>query len=149
MSEQTRPRAFRRGRLVVVAVVVTLVAVAAGLGAYRWTGRARVLTTDGGLHVMVGERPTGVMMAAFQGRLTRVGRCIGLGGDLMIWPHGTRVVDGDRIRIGNRTYGLGDRFDGGGGVLERDPEDPGPLDVDAPPGCPVTDAVGVVNPPDW
>ena len=140
MERQTRRDRLRRILRVLVVVVGIVVVVAGSVGWHRWSGRARVLTTDSGLHVVVGERASSSMTAAFDAEITRVGRCLGLGGSSTIWPHGTRVVEGDRIRVSGRTYAIGDRFRGGGGFVEA--ADP---DREVPRGCSATRELLVVS----
>ena len=147
-SATTDERRRSRPAVWVTLVVVVVVVLVTAVGWYRASGRASVKTTDGGLKVMVGERTGSAMQAGFQSKLTKVGRCIGLAGDLTIWPHGTDVVAGDRLRVGGKTYGLGDVYKGGGGVLEQNSQDFDPSSVDAPSGCPVTDALVVLAPPE-
>jgi hypothetical protein len=132
----------------VALVVLIVVVLVAAVGSYRISGRASVKTTDGGLKVMVGARTGAAMQAGIHSKVTKVGKCIGLAGDLTIWPHGTEVLSGNRIRVGEESYGLGDTFDGGGGVLEQNSHDFDPSSVDAHAGCPVTDALIVLAPPE-
>ena len=146
MSERARTRPGRRAVVVVVAVVVALVGVVAGaVVSYRHSGQATVLTTDGGLHVVVGERAEAVAMSAVEAKITKVGRCIGLGGQLTIWPHGTEVVSGDRIRVGRSTYGIGDRFLGAGSTVEKGREREATAGVDVPAGCPIGPGLNYVG----
>jgi len=105
-----------------------------------------VKTTDGDLEVMVGERGRAAMDAALRATVTKVSRCIGLGRDLTVWPHGTEVLSGNRIRVGGMAYRLGDVYEGGGGILQQDSGDFDLSAVHAPPGCPVTDALIVLAP---
>ena len=135
----------RRVRWPLVALVVVGL-LAGGVGWYRVSGRASVETTESGLKVMVGERTGSGMTAGFHSKVTKVGRCIGLDGSLTIWPHGTDVLPGDRIRVGGHAYALGDTYDGGGGVLEQNSHDFETSDADAPAGCPVTDALIILAP---
>ena len=83
------------------------------------------------------------MDAGHGGRLEVVGGCLGAGGWVIVWPHGTDVVEEDPLRIevpDYGTFGLGDDVQVGGGVglehmpgdwLERFPGDvePAPVEV--------------------
>jgi hypothetical protein len=131
---------------VLLSLLVVLVVFGVGAGWYHVSGRASVKTTDGGLKVMVGQRSDAGMRAGLRTKITKVGQCIGLGGDLTIWPHGTEVLPGNQIRVGETAYGLGDTYQGGGGVWEQNSGDFDPSEVDAPTGCPVTDALIVLAP---
>lgn len=59
------------------------------------------------------------------GRLEVVGGCLGAGGSVIVWPHGTKVVNEDPLTIGipdNGTFTLGEEVRVGGGyVLEHSP----------------------------
>jgi hypothetical protein len=132
----------RRKGVRAVAVLVLLV----GSVAWYWlSGRASVEKTDNGLMVMVAPRGSGGMNAGISGQVTKDGQCVGLDGNLTIWPRGT-TVHGNRLLVGGRSYGLGDHFDGGGGVAEQKGDDFDPMDVDAPEGCPVTDKLIILSP---
>jgi hypothetical protein len=106
-DEFSRTEALRPRRIV-FSLLVVLVVLALGAGWYHVSGRVSVRTTDGGLEIMVGQRADAGMRAGFRTKITEVGQCIGLGGDLTIWPHGTEVLPGNRIRVGETAYGLGD-----------------------------------------
>jgi hypothetical protein len=77
------------------------------------------------------------MDALGAGRLSVVGGCLGLGDVVVVWPHGTDVVDEDPLvvevpEVGR--VGLGDRVEVGGGfVVEHSDRDeapePGALEV--------------------
>jgi len=89
----------------------------------------------GDVTVLVSEFPSGGMDADGGGRLEVLGGCLGASGSVIVWPHGTRVVDDDTLTIevpDNGTFGLGDEVQlGGGWVLERssDNVEPGPYEV--------------------
>ena len=56
--------------------------------------------------------------AGHGGRLEVVGGCLGAGGWVIVWPHGTDVVEEDPLRIevpDYGTFGLGDDVQVGGG----------------------------------
>jgi hypothetical protein len=88
----------------------------------------------GGVTVLVSEFPSGGMDAQ-GGRLEVLGGCLGASGSVIVWPHGTRVVDEDPLTIDvpdNGTFGLGDDMQlGGGWVLEHssDNVEPGPYEI--------------------
>lgn len=106
-------------------------------------GSGEVLSA-GGVTVLVSEPADAGMDALGGGRLEVVGGCLGAGGHVIVWPHGTEVVDEEPLTIevpGYGTYGLGDEVEVGGGfVLEHSSQDvqPGPFDVagvTVPAGC--------------
>jgi hypothetical protein len=109
--------------LVASAVVVSLAACG---------GRA---IRAGDVTVLVSERPSYGMEARGGGRLEVVGGCLGASGSVIVWPHGTKVVDEEPLRIevpGYGVFSLGDEvWVGGGYVLEHssDEIDPGPYEV--------------------
>ena len=106
-------------------------------------GREQVKTTDEGLRVWIAARSRGGMNALITGDITRIGKCVGLSGNLTIWPNGTSI-DGDKIKVAGHSYGLGDHFESGGGVAEG--IDFNPENVHAPKGCPVTEKIIIVTP---
>lgn len=85
-------------------------------------GGGEVLSA-GGVSVLVAERASGGMDALGGGVLEVVGGCLGAGGAVIVWPHGTSVADDDPLTIripGNGTFGIGDEVAVGGGyVLEH------------------------------
>jgi hypothetical protein len=89
----------------------------------------------GDVTVLVSERAEAGMDALGGGRLEVVGGCLGAGGSVIVWPHGTEVVEEDPLRIevpGYGTFGLGDQVQVGGGyVLEHSSDEvtPGPFEV--------------------
>ncbi|MCF6509108.1 hypothetical protein E9549_17115 [Blastococcus sp. MG754426] len=94
--------------------------------------------------VLVSEQTGSGMDALGGGRLEVVGGCLGAGGSVIVWPHGTEVVDEDPITVdvpGYGTYDLGDEVEVAGGfVLEHSSQDepPGSFDVagvTVPAGC--------------
>ena len=97
-------------------------------------GGGRVISA-GDVTVLVSERPSGGMDAQGGGRLEVVGGCLGASGSVIVWPHGTEVVDADPLRIevpDHGTFGLGQEvLVGGGYVLEHSAGEvePGPFEV--------------------
>ena len=89
----------------------------------------------GDVTVLVSEDIGEGMDALGGGRLEVVGGCLGASGSVIVWPHGTEVVEEDPLTIDVPDYGtfrLGDDVQVGGGyVLEHSSEDvkPGPYDV--------------------
>jgi hypothetical protein len=89
----------------------------------------------GDVTVLVSERPGAGMDALGGGRLEVVGGCLGASGSVIVWPHGTKVVDEEPLRIevpGYGTFGLDDQVQVGGGyVLEHSSGEvkPGPYEV--------------------
>ena len=135
----------RTVRRIAAAAAACLLVMSLAVGWYVYTGRSSVQTSDRGLTIMVAERTQSSFMAGIHAKVTKVGRCVGLNRSLTIWPHGTRVTD-DGVIVDGHRYRLGDSFTGGGGVLEQNSNDFNPGDVDAPAGCPVTDALILVSP---
>lgn len=99
------------------------------------TGCAGKVIAVGDVSVLVSERATSGMDALGGGRLEVVGGCLGAGGSVIVWPHGTTVVNDDPLTIDipdNGTFSLGDQVQVGGGYVlehpssERSPE---PFDV--------------------
>lgn len=122
-----RPRALPA----VVAAVTTLTGCA---GQASSAGGGRVVSA-GDVTVLVSERTGAGMQALGGGRLEVVGGCLGASGHVIVWPHGTEVVEDDTVTIsipGHGTAALGDDVEVAGGfVLEHSSRTvaPGPLDV--------------------
>ena len=78
---------------------------------------------SGDVSVLVSERADGGMAAQGGGTLEVVGGCLGAGGSVIVWPHGTQVVQDQPLTIripGLGTYTLGDEvLVAGGYVLEH------------------------------
>lgn len=98
----------------------------------------------GEVTVLVSERTDGGMDARGGGELEVVGGCLGASGSVIVWPHETRIVQGDPATIDIPDYGrfaLGDEVQVGGGyVLEHAASnvEPGPFTVggiDVPAEC--------------
>ena len=89
------------------------------------TGCAGKVIVAGEVSVLVSERATSGMDALGGGRLDVVGGCLGAGGTVIVWPHGTKVVNEDPLTIeipDNGTFTLGEEVRVGGGyVLEHSP----------------------------
>lgn len=89
----------------------------------------------GDAHILVGERSSSGMDALGGGTLELVGGCLGASGSVIVWPHGTKVVDDDPLTIKVPDIGkvsLGGKVQlGGGYVLEHSSDDvePGPYKV--------------------
>ena len=81
------------------------------------------VTTAAGITVLVGQRSSSGMDALGGGILEVVGGCLGASGYVIVWPHGTDVVDEDPLTVDVPDVGrvaLGEEFQVGGGfVLER------------------------------
>ena len=74
----------------------------------------------GDVTVLVSERPNGGMDALGGGVLEVVGGCLGASGSVIVWPHGTDVVQDDPLTIDIPDYGtfaLGDEVQVGGGYV--------------------------------
>jgi hypothetical protein len=118
-------RFFRRraAQLFVASVAVSLAACGGGA------------IVAGDVTVLISERPEAGMDALGGGRIEVVGGCLGAGGSVIVWPHGTDVVEEDPLRIevpGYGTFGLGDQVQVAGGyVLEHSSDEltPGPFEV--------------------
>jgi hypothetical protein len=91
------------------------------------TGCAGKVIVAGDVSVLVSERATSGMDALGGGRLEVVGGCLGASGSVIVWPHGTKVVNEDPLTIDipdNGTFTLGEELRVGGGfVLEHSPGD--------------------------
>jgi len=89
----------------------------------------------GDVTVLVSERAEAGMDALGGGTLEVVGGCLGASGSVIVWPHGTEVVQDDPLTIDIPDYGtvaLGDEVQVGGGyVLEHssDQVEPGDYSV--------------------
>lgn len=85
--------------------------------------------------MLVSEFPSGGMDAQGGGRLEVLGGCLGAGGSVIVWPHGTRVMDEDPLTIevpDNGTFGPGDEAQLGGGWVPEHSSDnvePGPYEI--------------------
>ena len=78
----------------------------------------------GEVSVLVAQRTGSGMEALGGGRIEVVGGCLGASGSVILWPHGTDVLDEDPLAIrvpGYDTYALGDDVQiAGGYVLEHE-----------------------------
>jgi hypothetical protein len=86
----------------------------------------------GGVTVLVSERADAGMDALGGGTLEVVGGCLGASGSVVVWPHGTEVVQDGPLTIDIPDYGtfaLGDEVEVGGGyVLEHSSDNVEPGD---------------------
>ena len=118
-----------RGRTVRTLVALSAVLLLAACG-----GGGEMISA-GEVTVLVSEQTGFGMEALGGGQLEVVGECLGAGGSVIVWPHGTQVVDENPLTIdvpGRGTYGLGEEMQlGGGFVLEHSFSDvePGTYDV--------------------
>jgi hypothetical protein len=89
----------------------------------------------GDVTVLVSKRADGGMDALGGGRIEVVGGCLGASGSVIVWPHGTEVVQDDPLTVDIPNHGmfaLGDQVEvGGGHVLEHssDNVESGPYQV--------------------
>jgi hypothetical protein len=108
-----------RRRSVVVLATCTVLLASCG-------GDAQTITSDG-VTVLVSARVDGGMAALLPGTVGVVGGCLGVDDVVVVWPHGTEVVDEDPLTVdvpGSGGVGLGDEVAlGGGHVLEHIPDD--------------------------
>jgi hypothetical protein len=79
--------------------------------------------SSGDVTVLVSERADAGMDALGGGRIEVVGGCLGASGYVIVWPHGTEVVNDDPLTIDIPNYGtftVGEDVEVGGGfVLEH------------------------------
>lgn len=121
------------GRVLRTVSVVVVVSVGC-VGWFVLSGRGRTIEV-GDATVMVSERLRGGMDAGLGGELTVIDGCLGVAGTVVVWPHGTDVVDDDPLTIelpSHRTSTVGGTIELGGGYgVEHSTHDvePGPLDV--------------------
>lgn len=111
----------------VLGVLVVLVPVLAGCG----NGE---VVEAGDVTVLVGERSGDAMDMAGGGRIEVTGGCLGTSRYVVVWPHGTEVVDEDPLTIDIPdlgTFEIGDDVElGGGMVLEHADSNVEPGDVE-------------------
>lgn len=85
------------------------------------------IPTSGGVTVLVSEPSDAGMEALGGGRLEILGGCLGASGSVIVWPHGTDVVDEEPLTIAIPGYGrfaLGDKVRVAGGyALEHSSDD--------------------------
>ncbi|MFW6772931.1 hypothetical protein ACOACO_01510 [Nocardioides sp. CPCC 205120] len=113
------PRRTRVRRRLLLALAL-VVALAAAYGAWRVTGAPRTLDGGDGTTVVVGARVFGGSDALASGPLTVVGGCLGIGHQVVVWPHGTEVVGTDPLVVdvpGVGELSLGDDVAVGGGTV--------------------------------
>jgi hypothetical protein len=102
---------MRRGAAVAAALGCVLVSSGCG-------GAEAVHAGD--VTVLVAARSGDSMDAGSSGALTVVGGCAGVGDSVVIWPHGTDIVDDDPLTLDVPGVGhvvLGEKFDMGGGFI--------------------------------
>lgn len=92
--------------------------------------------------MLVSERARGGMDALGGGTIEIVGGCLGASGEVIVWPHGTKVVDDDPLTIDIPDKGehqVGDEIRlGGGMVFEQSEGEAAPskvAGVDVPSEC--------------
>ena len=76
--------------------------------------------------VLVGQRTNGGDDALGGGTLEIVGGCLGASGSVIVWPHGTKVVDENPLTIDipdKGTFSLGDQVEVPGGFVLEHPSD--------------------------
>jgi len=87
------------------------------------------------VEVLVAAPAAGGMEALGGGELQNVGGCLGADGSVIVWPHGTQVLEQDPLLVdipGYGSFGIGGRVRVGGGyVLEHSSDDvePGPFEI--------------------
>ena len=115
-----------KARVFVAALALALLSACSGSGQ---------VIQAGDVSILVSERTGDGMDAQGGGNLEVVGGCLGAGGSVIVWPHGTDVVNDDPLTIDIPDYGaftVGDKvLVGGGYVLEHSSSkaSAGPYDV--------------------
>lgn len=137
-TQPLQTRCMPRGRrpqlrsALAVAATLTLPALLAGCGGSD-------VVTAGDVTVLVGERSQEGMEALLSGRLAVLDGCLGLESEdevasyVVVWPHGTEVVDEDPLTISvpdDGEHSVGDRLQVGGGETAPSGR-PGGVDVEA------------------
>lgn len=94
--------------------------VAASCVALTACGGAGAVIEANGIHVLVGEESSEGMSAALTGSLGVVNGCLAVDELVVLWPHGTEVVEDGPLTIDvprRGEYALGDEIEnlGGGG----------------------------------
>jgi hypothetical protein len=80
----------------------------------------------GNVTVLVSERADAGMDALGGGNLEVVGGCLGASGSVIVWPHGTEVVQEATLTIdipGYGTFAIGDEVQVAGGYVLEHPSD--------------------------
>ena len=104
-------------------------------GAPRHYGGSNRTIIKQAYEMLVSERTGDAMDALGGGKLEVVGGCLGADGNVIVWPHGTEVVEENPLTIripDNGEFALGDKVQVGGGfVREHSSEtvEPGPYEV--------------------
>jgi hypothetical protein len=87
-----------------------------------------------GLAILVGEKSGDAADALLSGTLADVSGCLGVDNTVVVWPHGTRVVQEHPLTVavpGLGRVGIGDEVELGGGVaLDQHPAPPTAGDLD-------------------
>lgn len=128
--------AAQRGSAVIIAATGALLAACGGSVTDGPSVGERLIV--GEVTVLVSEPPSAGMDALGGGTVEVVGDCLGADGTVMIWPHGTEVVQESPLMIEIPevgTVGLGDVVELGGGMIYEPSSDPTGPDPD-PPGVP-------------
>lgn len=92
------------------------------------SGEGSVLDVSG-VSVLTAERPSGGMDALGGGPLEVIDGCLGAGGAVVVWPHGTEVVMTDPLTIeipDNGTFVIGEAVEVGGGYVWEQESGPRP-----------------------
>ena len=85
---------------------------------------AQVIELDDEVHLLVAPKADSGDAALLEGELTVLGGCVGVADMVVIWPHGTKSLDGQDLRIevpDLGTFALGDPVSIGGGVAVEPP----------------------------
>ena len=97
------------------------------------SGRGEVVQAEG-LAILVGEKSGDAADALLSGTLADVSGCLGVDDTVVVWPHGTKVVEEHPLTVavpGLGRVGLGDQVKLGGGVaLDQYPSPHTAGDVD-------------------
>lgn len=130
-----------RRRALLVAGVAGVIGVA---GAVWWRAdSAGTVVEAGDATVLVSERVDYGMDAQGGGTVEVLDGCLGAGGAVLVWPHGTDVVDEDPLTVAVPGLGdvtVGDEIAIGGGFVHEPPQDAPRADlsvagVDVPEPC--------------
>lgn len=85
------------------------------------TGQGQLISA-GDTTVLVGAPTNSGNLALGGGRLEKVGGCLGAGGNVIVWPGGTRVAKNNPLTIEipeGGTFTLGDQVQLGGGMIRE------------------------------
>ena len=101
-------------RVATISVLAAMCSVVGGCG----DSRGEVVHAEG-LAILVGENSGDAADALLSGTLADVSGCLGVDDTVVVWPHGTRVVQERPLTVavpGLGRVGLGDEVKLGGGV---------------------------------